>query len=341
MNKEKENFNAIDSADEMEMDLNEDIESCVDLVNLSDSVRRYLVEIGQYPLLSPEEELELGAQVQRGLEAEAELSMAKAKDPAKDPDRCRELKMIVRAGKIAEQRMTECNLRLVVSIARRYHGRTSSSMSFMDIIQEGNLGLMKAVKKYNPEKGFRFSTCATWWIRQNIERGIADQSRAIRIPVHVQEILNKIRKLQRKMELQGIEPTSQKIAEALKMTTGEVEQLLLMAETPTSLETPVMGEDDGRCQSTLGDFIPDERSASVEDETVQEMMAKQVEKVLAGLPDRTAEIIRMRYGLGEYEPHTLSQVGEAFGITRERVRQIQKQVITYLKHPARIRMLQG
>ena len=273
---------------------------------LDDPVRMYLKEIAKIPLLTPEEELE----VAKNLVSEDE----KARDAAR-------------------KRMSEANLRLVVSIAKRYVGR---GMQLLDLIQEGNLGLMKAVEKFDYTKGYKFSTYATWWIRQSITRAIADQARTIRIPVHMVETINKVLRTSHSMvQSLGREPTTQEIAAELHMDVQKVEEILKIAQEPVSLETPIGEEDD----SHLGDFIQDDDASQPAEEASYTLLREQLEEVLKTLTPREEEVLRMRFGLIDGKPHTLEEVGKKFDVTRERIRQIESKALRKLRHPSRSKKL--
>lgn len=271
-------------------------------LKVSDPVRMYLKEIGRVPLLSGEEEVELAIRISQGDE-------------------------------LAKQELAEANLRLVVSIAKRYVGR---GMQFLDLIQEGNMGLMKAVEKFDHTKGFKFSTYATWWIRQAITRAIADQARTIRIPVHMVETINKLVRVQRQL-LQdlGREPTPEEIGAEMDLSTEKVREILKIAQEPVSLETPIGEEDD----SHLGDFIEDEAAMSPETFTSSALLREQLEDVLDTLTDREENVLRLRFGLDDGNIRTLEQVGKVFGVTRERIRQIEAKALRKLRHPSRSNQL--
>ena len=273
---------------------------------LDDPVRMYLKEIGKIPLLTPEEELEV------------------AKDLVSEDEKARDA---------ARKRMSEANLRLVVSIAKRYVGR---GMQLLDLIQEGNLGLMKAVEKFDYTKGYKFSTYATWWIRQSITRAIADQARTIRIPVHMVETINKVLRTSHSMvQSLGREPTTQEIAAELHMDVQKVEEILKIAQEPVSLETPIGEEED----SHLGDFIQDDEASQPAEEASYTLLREQLEEVLKTLTPREEEVLRMRFGLTDGKPHTLEEVGKKFDVTRERIRQIESKALRKLRHPSRSKKL--
>lgn len=271
-------------------------------VKINDPVRMYLKEIGRVPLLTADQEVELALRIEKGDEE-------------------------------AKQELAEANLRLVVSIAKRYVGR---GMQFLDLIQEGNMGLMKAVEKFDYRKGFKFSTYATWWIRQAITRAIADQARTIRIPVHMVETINKLIRIQRQL-LQdlGREPLPEEIGAEMDMPTSKVRDILKIAQEPVSLETPIGEEDD----SHLGDFIEDHDATSPADHAANEMMKKQLENVLDTLTDREENVLRLRFGLDDGRTRTLEEVGKVFGVTRERIRQIEAKALRKLRHPSRSKQL--
>ena len=269
---------------------------------LDDPVRMYLKEIGKIKLLTPEEELETAKRMAEG-----------------DED--------------ARKRMSEANLRLVVSIAKRYVGR---GMQLLDLIQEGNLGLMKAVEKFDYTKGYKFSTYATWWIRQAITRAIADQARTIRIPVHMVETINRVLRTSHSMvQTLGREPTTEEVAKELHMDVSKVEEIMKIAQEPVSLETPVGEEED----SHLGDFIQDDDASQPSEEASYTLLREQLEDVLATLTPREQQVLRMRFGLQDGKPHTLEEVGKEFDVTRERIRQIESKALRKLRHPSRSKKL--
>lgn len=271
-------------------------------VKINDPVRMYLKEIGRVDLLSAEDEIKLANRIEGGDEE-------------------------------AKRRLAEANLRLVVSIAKRYVGR---GMLFLDLIQEGNMGLIKAVEKFDYRKGFKFSTYATWWIRQAITRAIADQARTIRIPVHMVETINKLIRVQRQL-LQdlGREPTPEEIGEDMDLTPDKVREILKIAQEPVSLETPIGEEDD----SHLGDFIEDQDATSPSEHAAYELLKEQLEDVLDTLTDREENVLRLRFGLDDGRTRTLEEVGKVFGVTRERIRQIEAKALRKLRHPSRSKRL--
>lgn len=276
--------------------------SDIESVSISDPVRMYLREIGKISLLTPEEEVELAKRVEEGDEE-------------------------------AKKKLIEANLRLVVSIAKKYIGR---GLSFLDLIQEGNLGLIRAVEKFDYRKGFKFSTYATWWIRQAITRAIADQARTIRIPVHMVETINKLIRVSRQLVQQlGREPTIEEIAQALGLPPEKVEDIQRIAQEPVSLETPIGEEED----SQLGDFLEDKESPNPEDATAGQLLREQLEEMLGELTEREREVLRLRFGLEDGHAHTLEEVGKRFNVTRERIRQIEAKALRKLRHPSRSKRL--
>ena len=271
-------------------------------LNINDPVRMYLKEIGQIKLLTTEEELELADRILEGDE-EAKTILA------------------------------EANLRLVVSIAKRYVGR---GMLFLDLIQEGNIGLMKAVEKFDVTKGYKFSTYATWWIRQAITRAIADQARTIRVPVHMVETINKLARIQRQLTLElNREPTEEELAKKMNTSVDKIREIYKISQEPVSLETPIGEEDD----SHLGDFIKDEHNMSPEEYVTNEMLKDEISDILLTLTEREEKVIRLRFGLEDGKARTLEEVGQIFGVTRERIRQIEAKALRKLRHPSRSRKL--
>ena len=273
-----------------------------DSITIDDPVKVYLKEIGRVPLLSSDEEVDLAVRIMNGDEA-------------------------------AKKRLSEANLRLVVSIAKRYVGR---GMQFLDLIQEGNLGLIKAVEKFDYTKGFKFSTYATWWIRQAITRAIADQARTIRIPVHMVETINKVKKASSMLlHKNGHEPSAEEVAEELDMSVDKVREIMRVAQEPVSLETPIGEEED----SHLGDFIPDDEAPAPADAASHALLKETLTDVLATLTPREAKVLRLRFGLEDGRPRTLEEVGKEFDVTRERIRQIEAKALRKLRHPSRSKKL--
>jgi RNA polymerase primary sigma factor len=293
-----------------------------------DLVRIYLREIGRVPLLTAEGEVELAKTIEAGLFADEKLHGG---FPLLGVQRC-DLDLLVREGLRAKQRLTEANLRLVVSIAKRYIGR---GLLFLDLIQEGNLGLIRAVEKFDYTKGYKFSTYATWWIRQAITRAIADQARTIRIPVHMVETINKLARVQRQLHQDlGREPAPEEIAFEMSLPVDRVVEIQRVAQEPVSLQAPI-GEED----SDLGDFIEDADAVVPIEAAAFIMLQDQLEEILDNLSDREQKIIELRFGLADGHPRTLEEVGREFGVTRERIRQIESKTLAKLRHPSRAQML--
>ena len=295
----------------------------------ADPVKDYLKQIGKVALLNAELEVELAKRIEAGLFAEEKLATAKKLNPAER----RDLTWVVRDGQRAKSHLLEANLRLVVSLAKRYTGR---GMQFLDLIQEGNLGLIRAVEKFDYTKGYKFSTYATWWIRQAITRAMADQARTIRIPVHMVEVINKLARVQRQL-LQdlGREPTPEELAAELDMTPEKVVEVQKYGREPISLSTP-LGEDG---DSEFGDLIEDTEAVVPADAVGFTMLQQELERVLDSLHPREAGVIRSRFGLGDGVQMTLDQIGEKFGVTRERIRQIESKTMSKLRHPSRSQLL--
>jgi len=290
----------LDSVDGTEEDGELDVSAVelLDGIGTEDPVRMYLKEIGTVPLLTAEEELELAKKKSEG-------------------------------DQVAKQRLIEANLRLVVSIAKRYTGR---GMSFLDLVQEGNLGLIKGVEKFDYQKGYKLSTYATWWIRQSVTRALADQARTIRVPVHMVETINKMSKMQRKLTLElGCEPTVDQLAEKLDMPAAKVMEIMQIAREPASLETPIGEEDD----STLGDFVKDTNAVTPEGNVERVMLREHIDDLLDDLKDREKQVVIMRFGLEDGHPRTLEEVGKEFNVTRERIRQIEAKALRKLRNPSR------
>ncbi|WAM31154.1 RNA polymerase sigma factor RpoD [Caldicellulosiruptor naganoensis] len=282
--------------------LKDDLENLPEGIAIDDPVRMYLKEIGKIPLLTPEEEIELAKRIEQGDEE-------------------------------AKKRLAEANLRLVVSIAKRYVGR---GMLFLDLIQEGNLGLLKAVEKFDYRKGYKFSTYATWWIRQAITRAIADQARTIRIPVHMVETINKLVRVSRQLlQEKGREPTPEEIAKEMNMPVEKVREILKIAQEPVSLETPIGEEED----SHLGDFIPDDDALAPSEAAAHSMLKEQLMEVLDSLNEREKKVLKLRFGLEDGRARTLEEVGREFNVTRERIRQIEAKALRKLRHPSRSKKL--
>jgi len=296
----------------------------------SDPVRMYLKEIGKVPLLTAEQEVSLAKRIEAGVEAEEDLDQA---GDDLDPQERAGIEAVVADGFLAKKQLTEANLRLVVSIAKRYVGR---GMALLDLIQEGNLGLIRAVEKFDYTKGFKFSTYATWWIRQAITRAIADQARTIRIPVHMVETMNKVLRTQRSMlqEL-GREPTVAEVAAKVELTPDKVREIQRISQEPVSLETPVGEEDD----SSLGDFVEDPTAIAPATAAARALLTQAIEEALEELNDRERQVVRLRFGLDDGQVRTLEEVGKEFGVTRERIRQIESKTLAKLRHPTRSQRL--
>jgi RNA polymerase primary sigma factor len=295
----------------------------------SDPVRMYLKEIGKVSLLTARQEVDLAKKIEAGLAAAATVDEAEENGVVLEKAEIRRLERIEQIGLNAKKQLVEANLRLVVSIAKRYVGR---GMLFLDLIQEGNLGLIRAVEKFDYSKGFKFSTYATWWIRQAITRAIADQARTIRIPVHMVETINKLIRVQRQLlqEL-GREPLPEEIGEKMEMTADRVREILKISQEPVSLETPIGEEED----SQLGDFIEDSEAVVPPEAASFSMLQEQLGKVLDSLSERERKVIELRFGLDDGHPRTLEEVGREFGVTRERIRQIESKTLCKLRHPSR------
>ena len=304
-----------------------------ELTASADSVRAYLKQIGKVALLNAEEEVELAKRIEAGLYAAERLRRAIEAGEKVSPQLRRDLRWIVRDGERAKNHLLEANLRLVVSLAKRYTGR---GMAFLDLIQEGNLGLIRAVEKFDYTKGYKFSTYATWWIRQAITRAMADQARTIRIPVHMVEVINKLGRIQREL-LQdlGREPTPEELAKEMDITPEKVLEIQQYAREPISLDQTIGDEGD----SQLGDFIEDSEAVVAVDAVSFTLLQDQLQSVLATLSEREAGVVRLRFGLTDGQPRTLDEIGQVYGVTRERIRQIESKTMSKLRHPSRSQVL--
>ncbi len=321
----------IDEIAEIEEEELVDPNTLVDSFAIDDPVRMHLKEIGKVPLLSPEEEIALAQKMSDGNLAQEQVdSLGGAELSEQDLAR---LKAIIKEGEKAKQKLAEANLRLVVSIAKRYVGR---GMLFLDLIQEGNLGLIKAVEKFDYTKGYKFSTYATWWIRQAITRAIADQARTIRIPVHMVETINKVIRVSRQLlqEL-GHDPSPEEISAEMSMPVDKVREILKIAQEPVSLETPIGEEED----SHLGDFIPDEGASEPSEAASFTLLKEQLVDVLSTLTPREEKVLKLRFGIEDGRTRTLEEVGKEFNVTRERIRQIEAKALRKLRHPSRSKKL--
>ena len=303
-----------------------------ELVHVSDPVRMYLQEIGRYPLLTAQQEVELSMQMEAGIRAEAKIAELGEGLPV---DQKVILQRQARQADRARKRLVEANLRLVVSIAKKYVGR---GLSLLDLIQEGNLGLIRAVEKFDYRRGFKFSTYATWWIRQAVTRALADQARTIRVPVHMVETINKLARAQRTlMQELGREPTIEEVASEMELEPGRVTELRRIAQDPVSLETPLGEEDD----STLGDFVEDDAAEVPVEAASFKLLQEYLGLALEDLNDRERQVLVMRFGLADGKVRTLEEVGSHFNVTRERVRQIETKALAKLRQPARAKRLEG
>jgi len=326
----------LDMDDEEEIEVEKIDLSVPDGVSIEDPVRMYLKEIGKVPLLSAEEEIDLAQHMENGVVAKEKIAILRkreAEDGEDNAEEIAELQKDVDLGDDAKKRLAEANLRLVVSIAKRYVGR---GMLFLDLIQEGNLGLIKAVEKFDYRKGYKFSTYATWWIRQAITRAIADQARTIRIPVHMVETINKLIRISRQLlqEL-GREPSPEEIAVEMNIPVERVREILKISQEPVSLETPIGEEED----SHLGDFIQDDNVPVPADAAAFTLLKEQLEEVLGTLTEREQKVLTLRFGLEDGRARTLEEVGKEFNVTRERIRQIEAKALRKLRHPSRSRKL--
>ena len=327
---ELEELEEIEEVTEEEMN---ETEAMADTFSTDDPVRMYLKEIGKVDLLTSEQEVALAQTMVRGQEVQKTLEEMQAEGIELDPEARKAMEKEIKAGERAKQSLAEANLRLVVSIAKRYVGR---GMLFLDLIQEGNLGLIKAVEKFDYTKGYKFSTYATWWIRQAITRAIADQARTIRIPVHMVETINKVIRVSRQLlqEL-GHDPTPEEISEEMNMPVDKVREILKIAQEPVSLETPIGEEED----SHLGDFIPDEDASEPSEAASFTLLKEQLVEVLSTLTPREEKVLKLRFGIEDGRTRTLEEVGKEFNVTRERIRQIEAKALRKLRHPSRSKKL--
>ncbi|MDP1710624.1 MAG: RNA polymerase sigma factor RpoD [candidate division WWE3 bacterium] len=314
--------------EEIEREL--EVQAAHDVTITSDPVRMYLREIGRTPLLTKPDEVFLAKKIERGMAAVLRLKNATSRMGRASREKFKEE---ARQGGEAREKLTKANLRLVVSIAKKYLGR---GLSFLDLIQEGNIGLMRAVVKFDWKRGFKFSTYATWWIRQGITRAIADQARTIRIPVHMIETINKFHRTQRQLEQKlDREPSPKEISKEMEIPVEKVHEIIKVSQRPTSLETPIGEEKDSR----LKDFVPDTGVAAPTDDTAKELLKQQLLEVLGTLSPREQKVIELRFGLRDGKPRTLETVGREFGVTRERIRQIEAKAIRKLRHPSRSKLI--
>lgn len=332
---EKESIELVEDLDKELEEIEVSKEELEDLsvpegINIDDHVKMYLKEIGKVNLLTPEEELSLAKRMADGETAKEQLEEIGGDI---DEDTKKQIDLLIADGEKAKKSLAEANLRLVVSIAKRYVGR---GMLFLDLIQEGNLGLIKAVDKFDYTKGYKFSTYATWWIRQAITRAIADQARTIRIPVHMVETINKLVRVSRQLVQElGREPTPEELAKELNMPVDKVREISKISQEPVSLETPIGEEED----SHLGDFIPDEDAPAPSEAASFVLLKEQLGAVLETLSEREAKVLRLRFGLDDGRARTLEEVGKEFDVTRERIRQIEAKALRKLRHPSRSKKL--
>lgn len=332
---EKESIELVEDLDKELEEIEVSKEELEDLsvpegINIDDHVKMYLKEIGKVNLLTPEEELSLAKRMADGETAKEQLEEIGEEI---DEDTKKQIDLLIADGEKAKKSLAEANLRLVVSIAKRYVGR---GMLFLDLIQEGNLGLIKAVDKFDYTKGYKFSTYATWWIRQAITRAIADQARTIRIPVHMVETINKLVRVSRQLVQElGREPTPEELAKELNMLVDKVREISKISQEPVSLETPIGEEED----SHLGDFIPDEDAPAPSEAASFVLLKEQLGAVLETLSEREAKVLRLRFGLDDGRARTLEEVGKEFDVTRERIRQIEAKALRKLRHPSRSKKL--
>ena len=300
----------------------------LDLIDIDDSISLYLKEIGRVPLLTAEEEVSLAKRMERGRDGRQKLTLG-----VDDPHERDKLLLAVKDGQAAQEHLIKANSRLVVSVAKKYVGR---GVPFLDLIQEGNIGLIRAVKKFDYRRGYKFSTYATWWIRQAVTRAIADQGRTIRVPVHMYEQINRLTRTSRQLVQElGRDPTTEEIADRLGVPPRKVEQIIRVSQRPLSLEMPVGEEED----SYLGDFIEDAEADSPTDSASQTMLRQVIDEIFESLTPREVRILQLRFGLVDGYSYTLEEVGKKFGVTRERIRQIEAQALGRLRHPSRSRKL--
>ena len=318
---------AEDAAEDASIEIPE-LDIDLDLIDIDDSISLYLKEIGRVPLLTADEEVSLAKRMERGRDAWQKLTLG-----ADDPNERDRLLLAVKDGQAAEEHLIKANSRLVVSVAKKYVGR---GVPFLDLIQEGNIGLIRAVKKFDYRRGYKFSTYATWWIRQAVTRAIADQGRTIRVPVHMYEQINRLTRTSRQLVQElGRDPTTEEIAERLGVPPRKVEQIIRVSQRPLSLEMPVGEEED----SYLGDFIEDAEADSPTDSASQTMLRQVIDEIFESLTPREVRILQLRFGLVDGYSYTLEEVGKKFGVTRERIRQIEAQALGRLRHPSRSRKL--
>jgi len=316
------------SKESVQADAAADLETYFDTVRIDDTIGLYIKEVGRVPLLTAEEEVMLAKRMEAGKIAQAKLD----RDGLDGEERA-ELRQVVQDGLAAREHLIRANSRLVISVAKKYIGR---GVPFLDLIQEGNIGLIRAANKFNYQLGHKFSTYATWWIRQAVTRAIADQSRTIRVPVHMGDQINRLLRITHRLTQElGREPTSEELATALEIPTRKAEEMLRMTDLPLSLEMP--SDDEG--DNELGDFIEDEDSSTSDDEVASAMLRELLKDILQDLPPREVRILQLRYGLLDGKTYTLEEVGKKLGVTRERVRQIEAQALGRLRHPARSRRL--
>jgi RNA polymerase primary sigma factor len=319
---EEEEASGEDGAEVAELDID------LDLIDIDDSISLYLKEIGRVPLLTADEEVSLAKRMERGREARLKLTQG-----IDDPAERERLLAAVKDGQAAQEHLIKANSRLVVSVAKKYVGR---GVPFLDLIQEGNIGLIRAVKKFDYRRGYKFSTYATWWIRQAVTRAIADQGRTIRVPVHMYEQINRLTRTSRQLVQElGRDPTTEEIAERLGVPPRKVEQIIRVSQRPLSLEMPVGEEED----SYLGDFIEDAEADSPTDSASHTMLRQVIDEIFESLTPREVRILQLRFGLVDGYSYTLEEVGKKFGVTRERIRQIEAQALGRLRHPSRSRKL--